>query len=322
MVAEGFEEFVSIVDHGSVTQAAESLGLPRPTLSKRLARLEERLGVRLLHRTTRRMKLTEQGELLYERARRVVHAAREAEAAVQRVDDVPRGLLRVLVPPRVPETVFTQWLAEFLEAFPEVSLDVVGSDMRLDLVADGFDVALRSGEIRDTSLVSRTLVVNREIAVASPQYLERRGTPTTADALADHDCVVGYSGDNVPNPRWPLLDGGWVNVGGKLMTNHDGLRMEAAKRGVGIAMVIDRSAAELLGRKELVQVLPGIVGRRDDARLVYPDREFLDPKVRAFVDFIVSRVEANRNAAARESSSASKSGGPRKRPSRRRRREP
>ncbi|MEM6995425.1 MAG: LysR family transcriptional regulator, partial [Myxococcota bacterium] len=142
MVAAGFEEFVSIVNRGSVTGAAEALGLPRPTVSKRLARLEARLGVRLLHRTTRRMKLTEQGELLYDRARRVVHAAHEAEAAVQRLDDVPRGLLRVAVPPRVPEGVFTQWLAAFLDAYPEVSLDVVGTDPHIDLVAEGFDVAL------------------------------------------------------------------------------------------------------------------------------------------------------------------------------------
>ncbi len=290
MIAAGFEEFVSIVDHGSVTGAAETLGLPRPTVSKRLARLEERLGVRLLHRTTRRMKLTEPGELLYERARRVVHAAREAEAAVQRLDDVPRGLLRVLIPPGVPAGIFTQWLAEFLQAYPEVSLDVVGTDVHVDLVAEGFDVALRYGTIEDTSLVSRTLVTNSAIAVASPRYLQARGTPTVAEELAGHNCIIGYTGNNVPDPRWPLLDGGWTHVGGTLMTNHAGLRLEAANRDLGIAIVIDRIAKDLLASGDLVWVLPEIIGRRDHARLVYPDREFLDPKVRAFVDFIATRV--------------------------------
>jgi len=298
MLAAGFEEFVSIVEHGSVTGAATTLGLPRPTVSKRLARLEERLGVRLLHRTTRRMKLTEQGELLYDRARRVVQAARDAEAAVRRLDDVPRGQLRVLIPPRVPETIFTQWLAEFLHAFPEVSLDVVGTDVHVDLVAEGFDVALRHGAIEDTSLVSRTLVVNSEIAVASPHYLQTRGTPTTAEELADHNCIVGYSGNNQPNPRWPLLDGGSTHVRGRLMTNHIGLRLEAAKSDLGIAIVIDRIARDLLASGELVWVLPDIVGRRDHARLVYRDREFLDPKVRAFIDFIASRVGASRRKVA------------------------
>ena len=294
MIGAGFEEFVSVVEHGSVTGAAEKLGLPRPTVSKRLARLEERLGVRLLHRSTRRMKLTEQGELLYERARRVVHAVREAEAAVQRHDRVPRGLLRVLIPPRVPEAIFTRWLAEFLQTYPEVSLDVVSTEHHVDLVAEGFDVALRNGPVEDQSLMSRTLVVNAEIAVASPKYLEEHGTPQSAADLADHNCIVGYSGKNLPNPRWPLVAGGWTPIGGKLMTNHVGLRLEAAKRHLGIAIVVDRVAKDLIDEGELVSVLPEIIGRRDVARLVYPDREYLDPKVRAFIDFIVSRLSAER----------------------------
>ncbi|MCO4772218.1 MAG: LysR family transcriptional regulator [Deltaproteobacteria bacterium] len=304
MLAAGFEEFVSIVDSGSVTGAAEALGVPRPTVSKRLARLEERLGVRLLHRTTRRMKLTEHGELLYERARRVVHAAREAESAVQRIDNVPRGLLRVQIPPRVPAGTFTQWLAEFLEEYPEVSLDVVGTDVHVDLVAEGFDVALRYGQIKDTSLVSRTLVVNSQIAVASKEYLDTHGTPETAADLADHNCIIGYTGSNIPNPRWPLLAGGWCHVGGKLMTNHGGLRLEAAKRHLGIAMVVDRNAQALVATGELLHVLPGILGREDRARLVYPDRGFLDPKVRAFIDFIVARLTARRAGGAQGQSTA------------------
>ena len=291
MLAEGFEEFVEIVTGGSVTAAAGSLGVPRPTVSKRLARLEERLGVRLLHRTTRRMKLTKEGALFFERARRIVAAAREAEAEIQRVDEVPRGLLRMLIPPRVPEQVFTRWLAEFMEAFPEVRLDVVATDLHVDLVAEGFDVALWVGEVEDTSLISRTLVTNTEVAVASPRYLKRHGVPTTAAELADHNCVIGYKGGHVPDQRWPLVHGGWTHVGGDLMTNHDGLSVEAAKRDLGIALVIDRLVHELLDSGELVWVLPNIIGRENRARLVYPEREFLDPKVRAFVDFIASRVE-------------------------------
>jgi DNA-binding transcriptional LysR family regulator len=294
MLADGFEEFVAIVDGGSVSAAAKALDLPRPTVSKRLARLEERLGVRLLHRTTRRMTLTEAGDLLYQRARGVVHAAKEAESAVQRLDDVPRGLLRVVVPSRVPEETFTRWLTEFLEAYPELSLDVVASESHVDLVAEGFDVALRAGVIEDQSLVSRTLVVNTEIAVASPDYLREHGEPQSAEELSAHNCIVGYKGSNVPDPLWPLLDGGVTRVRGTLTTNQVVLRLQAARRHLGIALVIDSMARELCERGELVHVLPGVVGRRDHARLVYPDREFVPPKVRAFVDFIVSRVQARR----------------------------
>lgn len=294
MLAEGFEEFVAVVEHDSVTSAAEALGLPRPTVSKRLGRLEERLGALLIHRTTRRMKLTKEGELLYERARRVVSSAREAEAEVKLAQESPRGLLRVSVPPRVPEDVFTQWMAEFLLAYPEVSLDVVGSDVHVDLVAERFDVALFYGPIEDDSLVSRTLAINQEIAVASPQYLKSHGVPASAPELVNHQCVVGYKGSNAPETRWPLLDGGSTPVSGKLTTNHDGLRMQAALQHVGIAVVAVRYAQNHLDRGELVHVLPHVLGRTAKARLVYPARQFLEPKVRAFVDFFVGRVEASR----------------------------
>ncbi|MCO4763299.1 MAG: LysR family transcriptional regulator [Myxococcales bacterium] len=292
MLGAGFEEFVAIVDGGSVTAAAKALGLPRPTVSKRLARLEERLGVRLLHRTTRRMDLTREGALFLERARRVVYAAREAEAEIQRLDGVPRGLLRVLIPPRVPAGPFTQWLSEFMAAYPEVRLDVVGTDVHVDMVAEGFDVAMRFGVIEDTSLIGRTLVANQIIAVASPDYLARCGTPTLPADLAEHNCIISYTGSNVPERRWPLMDGGWTHVSGHLMTNHDGLRVEAAMRHLGIAMVIKRVVDAHLTAGRLVWVLPEAVGRRDLVRLVYPERRFLDPKVRAFVNFITSRVDA------------------------------
>lgn len=290
MLASGFEEFVAVVEQGSVSKAAEALGTPRPTVSKRVARLEERLGVRLLHRTTRRLTLTHHGERLFEKARRVVRAAEEAEAAVQRLDDVPRGWLRVQIPAGVPEGVFTRWLADFLQTYPQVSLDVVGSETHGDLVAEGFDVALRYGPEGDLSLMSRTLVVNQEIAVASPRYLAERGTPETADDLDGHNCIVGYAGGQVPVPRWPRLGGGQVAVRGDLMTNHAGLRLEAAKRHLGIAMVVDRAAREALAAGELVHVLPDVVGRRDVVRLVYPERRLLEPKVRAFIDFMVEKV--------------------------------
>jgi len=290
MTGSGLVEFVAVVDSGSVTGAARALGVPRPTISKRLARLEARLGVRLLHRTTRRMTLTKPGAVLYEKARRVVEAAHEAEDAVLRLDDVPRGRLRILVPPRVPEETFTRWLTSFLTQFPEVSLDVVATDVHVDLVAEGFDVAMVYGPMQDVSLVSRTLVINQVIAVASPTYLQTHGTPACANDLAQHNCLSGYAGGTVPVLHWPLVDGGSVRVQGSLSTNHAGLRLEAARRHVGITLVVDRTATQALESGELVPVLPGIVGRTDHVRLVYPHREFLDPKVRAFVDFMVDRI--------------------------------
>ena len=292
MSADGFEEFVTIVDAGSLTRAARELRLPRPTVSKRLARLEERLGVRLLHRTTRRLNLTRQGTVLYPKAKRIVQATREAEAAVRRLDDVPRGLLRVSIPTAVPQAVFARWLVDFLTDSPQVSLEVVGSDGHVDLVAEGFDLAMRRGDIEDRSLVTTTLVTNTMMAVASPAYLEAHGAPASVDALGQHNCIIGYTARGTPDLRWPLHDGGWVEVAGNLATNQMGLRLEAARHQLGIALVIDRVAAEHLASGDLVAVLPGVVGCSDRVRLVYPEREFLDPKVRAFADLLKSRVGA------------------------------
>jgi DNA-binding transcriptional LysR family regulator len=292
--ADGFEEFVAVVDCGSITAAASQLGLPRPTLSRRLGRLEERLGVRLLRRTTRRMHLTQQGEVLYASARRVVEAAAEAEDAVRRLDGVPRGLLRVSVPAEMPQAYLAGWLIEFLEAWPEVRVDLLATNAQLDLVANGIDVALFAAPIDDPSLVVKTIAQDLRVAVASPEYLAAHGTPETADDLAQHNCIVGYSGRAAPQLRWPLRDGGWVPVSGTLTTNQMSLRLNAARLHLGIALVADRMAHGSLAEGALVAVLPDVVGRRARVCLAYPDREFLEPKVRLFVDFIAEKLAAAR----------------------------
>ena len=292
--ADGFEEFVAIVDGGSVSAAAEALGLPRATLSRRLARLEERLGVRLLHRTTRRMTLTPGGEILHRKASRLVEAAREVEAEVRRLDGIPRGLLRVSTPTGT-NTRFAGWIVEFLQHYPEVSVELIPSNVHVDLVADGFDLALRRGTIDDGSLIARTINIDATVAVASPAYLAVAGTPASPEALAEHSCIVGYRAGKLRELRWPLLDGGSVPVTGRLMTSDMQLRLEAVKRDLGIAMISEYLANAEIQQGTLIHVLPDLVGRRDRVSLVYADREFLDPKIRAFVDFLVDRIAAARS---------------------------
>ncbi len=295
MSAEGFEEFVAIVDHGTVTAAAASMGLPRPTLSRRLARLEERLAVKLLHRTTRRIAITEQGQALYAKARRVVEAAREAEAHVRRLDGVPRGLLRVSVPSGMPEALLGRWIIKFLAAYPEVRLEVVSTAAHLDLVGQGIDVALRAGPIEDPSLIARTLARDLRIGVASPDYLARRGTPSVPEDLERHNCLLGYRAGTVPERRWPLLDGGWIPVSGSLATNEMMLRLQGALQGLGIAVVVDRLALQHIADGELEVVLPDSLGRRERLSLVYAGREFLDPKIKAWVEFLSAEIHEVRS---------------------------
>lgn len=294
--AEGFEEFVAIVDCGSVSGAAEALGLPRATISRRLARLEERLAVRLLHRTTRRMKMSPQGEVLYPKARRVVLEAKEAESSVRRLDGVPRGLLRISIPVGAPPTLFAEWIGEFQEEYPQVSLEMVASSTYVDLVSEGFDLALRTETGNDSSLIARTLTRNVRVAVATPAYLKKWGTPESAEALDRHNCILGYTTGNCPERHWPLLDGGSVTVSGTIATNQMSLRLEAAKRSLGVTLAFESLAEDALRSGALVPVLPDVVGRKEVVCLVYPEREFLEPKVRAFVDFLPPRIEAARAA--------------------------
>jgi DNA-binding transcriptional LysR family regulator len=280
--------FVKVVDEGSVSGAARELALPRATISRRLSRLEGKLGVRLLHRTTRQMNLTESGEEYYRHARGVLQAVQAASAAVCRPDDVPRGLLRVSIAPlfsrQVRETLLT-----FVEAYPEVDLELIASTALLDLRARNIDVAWRAAWELDPDLVARKLFTAELAAVASPAYLSREGTPTSEDQLVNHVCLLGFERGERPATHWPLKDGGRVRVRGRLVANDLLLLRDAALRGLGIALLPAPFMAELVAAGELVQVLPTRVGAVSQIALVYPDRRLLKPAVRAFVDHVVAQ---------------------------------
>jgi len=285
---EGFEAFVAIADHGSVSAAARVLGLPRATLSRQLARLEGGLGVRLAHRTSRRLTLTRAGELLYERARRILDDARAAHEDVARLDDVPRGVLRVSVPP--DSEAFTPVLTSFLEAHPEVRLEVLATERFVDLVGEQVDVVIRGGPSTDGDLVGRVLATMQLICVASPAYLARAGIPSTAAELGEHQCIASL-GDG---PRtWPLIDGGTVEVAGRFSANTLITRLWAARLGHGITLVPDNFIRDDEARGALVRVLEDQVGATTHARVLYAERKHLAPKVRAFLDFLYAWTETH-----------------------------
>jgi DNA-binding transcriptional LysR family regulator len=280
--------FVHTVDARSLSRAAVELGLPRVTVSRRLARLEERLGVRLVRRTTRRLALTDAGEELYRRARVVLGAVREAEAAVRRTDGVVRGLLRVSAPPS-GRGGFNDLFLDFLERYPEVRLEVEFAARHVDLVGSGYDVAIRASSDLDPGLIARSLARIRLLAVASPAYLARAGVPETPADLARHACLVGFADGARPVTHWPLVDGGKVRVEGALASNALELLLDAALRGRGIAFLPELLIQEPLRQGAIVQVLAGAVGAMSQLAVVYAEREFLPPVVRAFVNFVAAR---------------------------------
>lgn len=288
---DGLAEFVAIVDAGSVSAAARALDVPRATLSRRLGRLEDRLGVRLVHRTTRKLAPSPAGAELYRRAGTILTQVEEAERAVRRLDGVPRGRLRVSAVPLGHDARVADLFLTFLERWPEVELELSATSRHVDLVAEGFDCALRGGRVRDQGLVARTIRTSRTVAMASVDYLERRGTPATADDLAAHECLRSFDAITArPASRWPCRDGSTVPVDGRLVTSEIGLILRGVVRGDGIGMLPEPllDVLEPPDRARLVEVLPDVLGVDAQVSVVYPARRHLDPKVRAFVDHAVS----------------------------------
>lgn len=278
--------FVLAVDEGSVSGASRVLAVPRATVSRRLARLEERLGVRLLHRTTRELSLTEAGEEYYAYGRAVLDAVNVATAAVQRPGDEPRGRLRVSVMP-TGNAVFREMLLLFAEAYPLVDLEIIVAAAMLDLREGKVDVALRASADLDADLIARKLLTSRMGAFASPAYLARQGTPIDPGQLARHACLLGFAGGERAATHWPLMEGGEVRVVGRLVSNDIALLRDAAVRGLGIALLPAAYSAARVADGSLVPVLPDHVGAVSTVALVYPDRRFLKPAVRAFVEHVV-----------------------------------
>ncbi len=290
--------FVTVVDAGSFTRAAAELRVPRATVGRRLARLEEQLSTRLLRRTTRSLALTEAGAVFYRHARMALEAASRAEQSVRRETGKVAGSLRVSVPPMIQQE-FLEFLTDFAERHPAVTMQVHFGTRHVDLLRDGYDVALRAGTVAGPGLVARKLLDSALVAVASPAYLERAGTPRAVKDLARHRALMAFDAAELPRRTWPTTKGE-VPVEGAFFSNEMQLLATAALRGVGIAMVPERLVETELQGGELVQVLPRSLRVPGAVSIVYPEREFLPPQVRAFIDAIVAWGPALERAPLRE----------------------
>lgn len=280
--------FARIVELGSLSKAARELGVPRATIGRRLARLEERLGARLVRRTTRELALTDEGRTLYEHARTALGAVREAALSVRRSDGAMRGRLRVSVPP-LPGSSFHGFVRDFLARHPEVTIEIDFSAATVRLGGEGgYDLALRASDALEPGLVRRLIAQSRSVAVASPDYLARRGTPRSAKDLVGHACILDYSRGELPRREWPLRAGGTVRVDGPVATNHLPLIEDAALGGLGIALLPEMRAIDALERGVLVRVLEDEIGAAVQIAVVYTERHYLRPVVRAFADAMVA----------------------------------
>ncbi len=283
--------FARVVEAESFSGAARALGLSKSAVSKQVSRLEDRLSLRLLNRTTRRLSLTEAGTAFYQGCQRMVAEAEAAERAVTHLAGTPRGRLRVNAPMSFGVRHVGPALPEFLGRYPGLAVDLTLNDRMVDLVEEGFDVGLRIARLADSSLVARRLAPSRSVLSAAPAYLDRRGAPRDIDQLEDHACLI-YSYQTT-GEAWRLTgpEGARrLKVSGPLRVNNGDAILAAALGGLGVALLPCFICGDDLRAGRLVRVLPDWQAPPDGAVwAVYPAARHLSPKVRAFVDFLAER---------------------------------
>jgi DNA-binding transcriptional LysR family regulator len=287
---EAWAIFACVVEHRSFSAAADAIGVSKATVSKAISRLEAHLGVSLFHRTSRKLTLTESGKTLAEHAQRILAEAQSAEEAARDSTTVPAGLIRVAAPMTFGMTYLAPAIAEFLTANPAIQIDLHLSDARVDIVADGFDIALRIADLPDSSLRARRLCGIAVHCVAAPAYLDAHGRPNHPAQLADHACL-GYT--NAPGGVWRFAGPGGeeaaVRPAGPLMTNSGDAMLPALRAGLGIARLPDFIVDKDLATGTLETILPDWTPPAIALHLLTPPSSLRPARVEALIAYLAER---------------------------------
>ena len=282
--------FVHVVETGSFSAASDRMGVSRAATSKYVSQLEAHLGGRLLNRTTRRVSTTESGRLYFERCKDILFNLEEADGVVSGQSEEPRGTLRISVPTNFASRHIVPLASEFMQTYPEVKLEMVCSDRLVDLVDEGFDLAVRISKLPDSDLVARRLARCRHVHVASPGYLDKHPPPKTPDDLKHHDCLL-YA--NTTGSVWPFYKDGQdysVKIQGTFKSNNPDILLEAAVAGIGVTLMPTFLASDSIRSGALKMVLEDYETLEVQVYAVYPSRSFLPAKTRVFVDYLKERI--------------------------------
>lgn len=295
----GLSVFVHVADAGSFVAAGRVLGLSASAIGKSIARLEERLGVRLFHRSTRSIRLTQEGALFLDRCRRIIGEIKAAELELSRASETPRGRLRVSLP--LASGLLLPVMCDFMSQYPDIELDLDFTNRNVDLIEEGFDAAIRVGNLEDSRLSARNCGSFNLILVASPIYIARRGMPKQISDLSNHDCLHFRFIRSGRIAKWPLsVDpaGPDIRLPPKLVSNENLMLIQAAKQGLGITCVPDFTVRSALAAGTLQAILERDVNQKIDWWALWPSNPHLQPKLAAFVDFLSKRVAAMESASA------------------------
>ncbi len=290
---DGMVIFAEVIKAGSFTKAADSSGHSTSYISKEINKLEERLGVRLMHRTTRTISLTPEGKLYFEQCQQIINDAREAEFALSGRQLEPQGELKVSCPVSFGLSRIRPILSKFLETYPQVTLNMDLNDRKVDVVGDGFDVVIRASmKLEDSSLICRRFMTSKAVTVASPQYLEKYGKPKSPSELINHK-TMSYSNLKAPNNWIYHNDAGEetvVTVNSEVITNSPELELELCLGGQGIMRMPVFNLGDEIETGRLVPLFEDYLEPEVSVYLVYASRKHMSAKVRAFIDFIMAEL--------------------------------
>lgn len=283
------EAFVSVVEQGGFTSAASKLGISKSAISKHVSGLEARLGVRLLNRTTRRVSPTELGLSYYDRAIAILADARAADEMITAMQDTPKGALRISAPVDLGNNQLSRAVSAFLQKYPDVSVNMTLNDSFVEIIAEGFDLAVRIGPLVDSSLRARKLSETSTKFVASQRYLDAHGTPQTIDDLAKHH-LLHYSNLSTGN-TWNIIapsgEERQIRAVGRLTVNNGGSLLRAAESDLGIARMPCFIIEDAIAKGRVVPILENLPEQRISIHAIYPAGKYIQPTLRAFVDFLV-----------------------------------